>query len=184
MPLVVPGRILCNSERVPEPNRPFSIRLQRLPAASAALPGLEVLAVGVHDHRDREHQAGRELHAVDDAVVRVLVHEPLKGGEAAVGEQLDVARLALRQRDRPAVRLLHQVRGRARRPRGAGSPGMDFQGAHNTRDRELPASIEPFRFRRCQTRAVPRSAASFGSVTIRSTSTPPAWPPAQFSSVM
>mmetsp|Transcript_38172 Transcript_38172/g.114130 ORF Transcript_38172/g.114130 Transcript_38172/m.114130 type:complete len:490 (-) Transcript_38172:172-1641(-) len=54
---------------------------------------LEVLVVRVEDDGDGEDGPVGEGHVLDDALVGLLVHETLDGGEAAVHDELDVAQL-------------------------------------------------------------------------------------------
>ena len=64
------------------------------------LAGLEVLGVGVEDDGQAEEEAGvGQFHVLHDVLVRGLVHEAGQGTEAAVHDELDVAKLAGSQLD-------------------------------------------------------------------------------------
>mmetsp|Transcript_87061 Transcript_87061/g.173898 ORF Transcript_87061/g.173898 Transcript_87061/m.173898 type:complete len:413 (-) Transcript_87061:117-1355(-) len=64
------------------------------------LANLDAVVVGVHDDGQTEDVAIGQLEALNNAVVRVLVEEAGERREAAVAQQLDVARLALGDVDR------------------------------------------------------------------------------------
>mmetsp|Transcript_16062 Transcript_16062/g.39988 ORF Transcript_16062/g.39988 Transcript_16062/m.39988 type:complete len:408 (+) Transcript_16062:224-1447(+) len=56
---------------------------------------LDILAVGVKHDRDAQQQVVLEAHGVHDALVLLLVQEAGQGGEAANGQQLHIASIAI-----------------------------------------------------------------------------------------
>ena len=86
----------CGGERVPPLSR---TGLAHLELEQQLLARLDGIVVRVHHDGQPEDVAVRKLHGLDDCVVRVLVEETRQRREAAVAEQLDVARLTLRDLD-------------------------------------------------------------------------------------